>query len=396
MIVDVDFSEPVQVTGSPRLAVQMGTETRWADLHIWGPASLTFEYVLQSSDVGAVGFSVPADALTLNGGSIRDADGNDADLSHEAPPDDPDFRVGDTSGPPAVRWMEFGAEPANRDAYEAGESILAVVGFTRGVRVTGAPQLTLQVGAQARRADHLPRLRAAELLPPASSFHGVAEWNDLIFFRYVVEPSDVDGDGVSAPADALILNGGSIRAVDDDSDADLSHEAFEDYWPVDGSRADDRGPAVDFLNIEGHVRGVYGRGDAIKVELYWNELVTVTGAPRLALRIGAETRFATLREHTAGVVSLFEYVVDESDRDDDGISIAGDALDLNGGTIRDEAGNDANPDLGYHAFDDHPNYKVNGGLTPVPALPWAGAIALVLALLGGGWRRLTRRPELSR
>ena len=85
--------------------------------------------------------------------------------------------------------------------------------------------------------------------------------------------------------------------------------------------------------------------------------------------------------------------MDESDRDDDGIGIASDAVDLNGGTIRDNTGNDANLALGYHAFDDDPRYKANG-LTPVPALAWAGVLAFVLALLGGGWRR--RRPERSR
>ena len=395
LIVQVTFSESVEVTGSPQLTIQLGTQTRQADLHIWGPASLVFEYVLQTSDVDAVGFSVPADALTLNGGSIRDADGNDADLSHEAPPGNPEFRVGG-SGSPTIEHVEFLDTLADRDAYEAGESILAVVVFSRGVHVTGAPQLALQVGAQARRADHLPHRRVAELLPPGSGFHRLTGLDNVVSFRYLVQPSDVDEDGVSAPADALTLNGGSIRAVDDGSDARLSHEGFQDYRPVDGSRSDDQAPAVDLLDIEDHVRGVFGRGDTITLELFLTEDVTVTGAPRLALRIGAETRFATLREQVAGLLLLFEYVVEESDRDDDGISIAGDAIDLNGGTIRDNAGNDANLDLGYHAFDDDPRYKVNGGLTPVPALPWAGVLALVLALLGGGWRRLARRPERSR
>ena len=405
VIVAVEFSEPVEVTGSPQFTIQVGTQTRQADLHGWQSTDLVFEYVLQSSDVGAVGFSVPADALTLNGGSIRDADGNDADLSHEAPPGDPDFRVSDASGPPTVSFVGFADGLANLDAYdagesidayEAGESIVAGVLFTRGVYVTGAPQLALQVGARARRADHLARVRAAELLPPGNSFHRAAEFDEMVFFRYVVQQSDVDEDGVSAPADALTLNGGSIRAVDDDSDARLSHEGVQDHTPVDGSGTDDQAPAVRYLGIEAHVSDVFGRGDAITVELVLNEALTVTGAPRLALGIGAETRFATLREQWAGFALLFEYIVDESDRDDDGISIAGDAIDLNGGTIRDNAGNDANLDLGYHAFDNHPHYKVNGGLTPVPALPWAGGIALVLALMGGGWRRLARRRERSR
>ena len=394
LIVDVAFSESVEVTGSPQLTIQLGTQTRQADLHISYSTSLVFEYVLQSSDVDAVGFSVPADALTLNGGSIRDPDGNDADLSHEAALGDPEFRV--RGGSPTIRHVEFLETFAYLDAYEAGESIVAVVVFSRAVHVTGAPQLALQVGAQARRADHFPSRRVAELLPPGSGFHRLTELDDAVFFRYVVQPSDVDEDGVSAPADALTLNGGSIRAVDDGSDARLSHEGFQDYRPVDGGRTDDRAPAVDLLEIEDHVRGVFGRGDTITLQLFLTEDVTVTGAPRLALRIGAETRFATLREQVAGLLLLFEYVVDESDRDDDGISIAGDAVDLNGGTIRDNAGNDANLDLGYHAFDDDPRYKVNGGLTPVPALPWAGVLALVLALLGGGWRRLARRPGRSR
>lgn len=118
----------------------------------------------------------------------------------------------------------------------------------------------------------------------------------------------------------------------------------------------------------------------------------MSGAPRFALRIGAHTRFATLQEEWNTRSLLFDYVVEGSDRDDNGLSIAADAVDLNGGTIRDNAGNDADLDLGYHAFNDDPNYKVDGGLTPVPALPLAGVLALALALLAGGRRRSLRGP----
>ena len=83
-------------------------------------------------------------------------------------------------------------------------------------------------------------------------------------------------------------------------------------------------------------------------------------------------------------------------RHDDGLSIAADAVDLNGGTIRDNAGNDANLDLGYLAFNDNPEYKVDGRLTAVPALPLGGALVLLFALLGGGWRRMARRAERRR
>ena len=399
LLVRVQFSELVDVTGTPQLTIQVGTQARQADLHRRLGTSLIFEYIVQSSDVDADGLSVPADALSLNGGSIRDADGNDADLTHAALAADPQRKVNGASGVPTVARMRYLESPASQATYVAGERIFVFVEFSRGVHVTGAPQLTIQVGAQARRADHLPRLRAAQLLlPQGNGFHLPAEQDLFVYFEYVVQPSDVDDDGISVPANALTLNGGSIRAVDDNSDASLSHNGLADdpRRKVDGTRGDDQAPTVASLWVEQPVHGTFGGGDAIVTSIWFSEGMTMTGAPRLALRIGAETRFATFRERNGSTSLVFEYVVAESDRDDDGISIAADAFDLNGGTIQDNAGNDASVDLGYHAFNDDPNFKVNGRLTPVPALPLGGVLALLFALLGGGWRRLARQPERRR
>lgn len=389
--VSVRFSEPVKVTGEPQLTIQVGAQARQAELHARGFSSGIFVYSVQPSDVDEDGFSVPADALVLNGGSIRDADGNDADLSHDRA--DSDFKVNGASGAvPTVSRVFFSRNPASQDTYAAGETILVVASFTRQVHVTGSPRLTLQVGEQTRQADHLPALRAAQLLPPGNRFHDPGE-GTAVYFQYVVQPSDVDDDGVGVPANALTLNGGSIRAVGDDTDANLDHDGLPDdsRRKVDGSRGDDQAPTILQAGIlELPLRGTFGRGDAITPRLTFNEGVTVTGAPRIALQIGANTRYAAFREHWGTTTLLFEYVVEESDRDDNGLSIAADAVDLNGGTIRDNAGNDADLDLGHHAFNDSLFYPVNGQLTPVPALPLAAAGVLLLALLGGGLRRLTR------
>ena len=399
--VSVYFSESdIVITGEAQLALQVGTQTRMADAHLRRGfiGLLSFAYVVQSSDVDADGVSVPADALVLNGGSIRDGDGNDADLTHDAVPDDPTRKVNGASvGVPTVTGLSLGRLPGSADTYASGEKIFASVAFSRGVRVTGSPRFTLQVGAQERQAEHLPALRAPEP-PPVDGFHHPGESERFVYFQYVVQPEDVDDDGVSAPANALTLNGGSIRAIDDDSDADLSHDGLADdpTRKVDGTRGDGQAPAVLSISMEPPVRGTFGGGDTITVRLSMNEGVTVTGEPRFALRIGARTRYATLREMWATSSLLFDYVVDESDRDDNGLSVAADAIDLNGGTIRDNAGNDAELDLGYFAFNDDPNYKVNGALTAVPALPLYGVVALVFVLLGGGWRRLPRRPACRR
>ena len=391
--VAVTFSEPIYVTGAPQLAIQLGSELVHANLHWRRATRLGFEYVVQHSDLDADGLGVPADALILNGGSIRDVDGNDADLTHDALPDNPRYTVDGSGGAPTVERMSFLRFPASQDTYAGGETIFVQVNFTRGVQVTGRPQLAIEVGERTRRADHLPTLRAAQLLAPGNSFHSPREQLRFLYFEYVVQPSDVDADGVGVPADALTLNGGSIRAVDDGSDALLSYAGIPDDGrrTVDGGRNDDQAPAVTVFSIEPPVRGVFGGGDTIEVRLSLSEGVTVTGAPRVALRIGARTRFATFRERWGSTSLLFEYVVQESDRDDDGLSVAAHAVNLNGGTIRDNAGHAADLDIGYRAFNDNPNYKVDGRLTAVPALPLVGILALWFALLVGGWRRLGRR-----
>ena len=387
------FSERIEVTGTPQISIQVGTQTRQAELHRRGGATdLQFQYVVQASDVDADGVGIPANALTLNGGSIKDADGNDADLTHDGIPDVPFIKVNGAVGAPFVTRVEFLREPAASGTYVTGETIFTQVRFSRPVRVTGAPQFTVQVGAQARRADHLPALRAAELLPPGNSFHEPGD-GTVVFFRYFVQPSDVDDDGISVPASAFDLNGGSIRAVGDNTDARLGHVALADdpARKVDGSRGDDQPPAVVAARVlDQPIQGVFGGGDTITVVLSLSEGVTLTGAPRFGLRIGSQTRFATFRERWGSTSLLFDYVVEESDRDDDGLSIAADAVDLNGATIRDNAGNDADLNLGFRVFDNDPRYRVDGRLTAVPALPLGGALALLVALLAGGWRRLVR------
>ena len=93
--------------------------------------------------------------------------------------------------------------PECATTYVIGETIFIGVAFTRDVQVTGAPELSLQVGSQERRANQVPLFRAAALLPPSSGFHNPGGGDDWIAFEYVVQESDVDDDGVSVPANAI-------------------------------------------------------------------------------------------------------------------------------------------------------------------------------------------------
>ena len=73
ILVTVRFNRPVDVTGTPQLALTIGSATRQADYSPGdsGSRTLWFTYTVQSSDRDDDGISIGASALTLNGGTIR-------------------------------------------------------------------------------------------------------------------------------------------------------------------------------------------------------------------------------------------------------------------------------------------------------------------------------------
>ena len=69
----VSFDRLTDVTGTPQLALTIGSDTRQAvfvdsDRHVW---NIEFVYVVQSSDRDSDGIDIGASALTLNGGTIK-------------------------------------------------------------------------------------------------------------------------------------------------------------------------------------------------------------------------------------------------------------------------------------------------------------------------------------
>ena len=73
----------------------------------------------------------------------------------------------------------------------------------------------------------------------------------------------------------------------------------------------------------------YVVGDTIRVQVTFDENVSVSGDPTLALTIGASDVPAAFdEEHSQGAFVAFRYDVRHGDRDEDGLSIAADALDL--------------------------------------------------------------------
>ena len=95
----------------------------------------------------------------------------------------------------------------------------------------------------------------------------------------------------------------------------------------------------------------------IYVTATFNENVTKTGSPQLTIVVASTNRTTTYSSGSGSTTLVFKYAIQNADEEDsDGISIGADALDLNSGTIRDAAGNDAT--ITHNAVAANPLYKV--------------------------------------
>ena len=83
--VTVTFNETVQVEGTPRLSLRVGTRTRTAGYDSGtGTAALVFGYEVADGDEDTGGVSIEAGRISLNRGTIEDEAENAAELAHEA------------------------------------------------------------------------------------------------------------------------------------------------------------------------------------------------------------------------------------------------------------------------------------------------------------------------
>ena len=378
--VAVSFTLPIEVTGTPQLALQVGSRTREASFRRLirfdyrgddGFTTLLFRYTVQSEDRDADGISIAANALAPNGATITGNGGVAAalDLGAHALDDNPRHKVNGAivAQAPHLRRVDFPEGPPNGIAYRAGEEIEVMVSFSEQLEVTGEPQLALQVGSRMRHAlfERGYKLR---------NLDGTPDW--VLLFKYTVEADDWDADGIGIPANALALNGGTISSRSGVAVAlDLGALAIDD----DPEQKVGAGVAPEVLRLwisrpeiedEPH-----GAGQEISVGVKFPGHLRVTGKPQLALQVGSRTRKATFKyaQHDNGgqlglygnfpVTNIyFSYVVQAEDRDADGISVVGNALSLNGGTITSKDGVAATIDLGVHAVHNDPMNKVDGSI----------------------------------
>ena len=318
---------------------------------------MNFDYTVEEGDVDADGISIAANALSLNGGAIELADGTiAADITHPAVTADPARKVDGTLVlPPTVTSVYVEFQPEDGMAYRLGEEIRARAAFDSAIEVTGRPQLALTIGTTTRQATYSRSWQTTRME-----------------FLYTVQASDMDADGISISANALTLNGGVIRGADRAQDAVLTHAAADDDpdHKVDGGAS--FAPQVTSLGFSFSPRSgeTYVRGETIYMLLEFDRMAEVSGSPRVALTIGANTRYATYDSvSTPRPFRLrFVYTVQASDTDADGISIPANAVDLNGGAITLPGEPEVAAVLTHIAVDNDATRKVDGSMAEAPTV----------------------------
>ena len=336
----VRFSEPVNATGMPELELETGMTDRsaaYAPGTSASAAELAFLYKVQDGDEAARLDYTGTGALSLGGGTIRDAAGNDASLMLP-PPGDPrslghsnDFEIDGVS--PTVLSVSLPGD--DDEAYTRGDSIRIAVMFSEAVYVDEAngappPTIALDTGAAggARTAAY-----------DASGSAGMT-----LAFTYAVQDGD-DTDGLDyANTTALSSNGAAIAdAAGNNASLTLPPPGSPDSLGGSNNiRIDGVLPTVLSVSSPDD-DGAYGIAARINITVTFSEDVRVTGSPALVLDAGAANRTATYDPAGSdGRTLAFVYTVRPGDGTAD-LEYAGTgALIPRGATILDDAGNGAN------------------------------------------------------
>ncbi|MCP4502391.1 MAG: hypothetical protein GY822_20745, partial [Deltaproteobacteria bacterium] len=275
-----------------------------------GTNTLTFEYTILSTDQDGDGITVDPSSITAG---VFDAAGNPA--TYAAVP------VPSTAGVFVNAAVINSVTASANGDYEVGDTIILTATFSQPVNVTmpdpvnNIPTIGLAIGSNPRQAAYV-------------SGGGTS----ILVFEYEVQVGDLDADGIEV-ASPVNLNGGTIQDLD-------TNDAALAFTPPTTTGILVKTAELQSVTVSD---GTYKTGDVISLTATFDSVVTVTGAPRIALTIGTASVFAdydTVSGGSGTTALVFNYTVQTDDLDADGINVNAPIL-LNGGTIEDAGDNDA-------------------------------------------------------
>ncbi|MCW2241407.1 FG-GAP-like repeat-containing protein [Azospirillum canadense] len=359
--VTVTWSEAVPAGGAgTALALGIGGRTVLAAFDAAGSTGTAFRYryTVAAGDLATGGIAVIG--LRLDGAVLRDG------VGHAAAPDLPSLATTGILVDGVVPTVTGITAATANGAYKAGDTIVLQVGFSKAVTVAGTPTLALNTGRNA--------------------VYSGGSGTGTLTFTYTVQDGDGAADLDVAGAAALA---GTIR--------DAAGNTARTTLPAPGSTGS-LGRATDIVvdTAAPTVAGVampsartYLPGETLSFTMEVGKAVTVDGSPVLRLSVGGQAREAVFNAAGSTVTRLrFDYVVPVGDNAPGGVAVLG--LALNGGTIRDGAGNALATTI--NTVGDVGAVVVE---TPVPAKPSATDLLGGAGLSVGGGPTNVAQPTLA-
>jgi DNA/RNA endonuclease G (NUC1) len=308
----INFSENVLVVGSPRIPITLNTGgTVFANyVSGTGTSALLFRYSVVTGNNDPDGITVGA-AFDPNGGTIKDAAGNDALPTLN--------NVGVTTGvrvDAIAPTVSSSTVPAN-GTYVAGQNLDFTVSYSEPVVVTGVPYVgvTLNTGG-AVQAGYVSGSGTATLT-----------------FRYTVVSGNSDTDGITVDS-SITLNGGTLKDA-----AGNNAATAVTFASTTGVLVDAIAPSSISSTVPAN--GTYITGQTLNYSVTFTEPVIVIGAPGIGLILNTGGSAQASYVSGSGTATLqFQYTVASGNADSDGVTTAS-SISLNGGSIKDAAGNNA-------------------------------------------------------
>lgn len=302
----VNFSESVDVSGTPRIPLTIGATTRYASyLSGSGTSAIIFRYTVPSGDVDSDGIAMTS-PLDLNGGTIQDTATNSATLTYTAP---------NTTGvlvDASVPYITSITPPANAK-YIPGNVLSFTVNFSQNVVVTLVPRIAITLTSGTVYANY-----------------STGGGSSALVFEYTVAAGEYDADGIVLVS-PLEPNGGAIQ------NSGLTQNANLIFTPptTTGVLVDGISPTIS--SVTGPANATYGIGANLDFTVTYTAPVDVSGSPFIPLTVGAASISASYLSGSGSSTLIFRYTVASGNVDTDGIASAS-PINLNGGTINDPFG----------------------------------------------------------
>ena len=217
---------------------------------------------------------------------------------------------------------------ASDGSYGVGTTVNVTLTFSQAVNVDttgGTPTLLLETGSIDRNATYVS-----------------GSGSNTLTFSYIVQAADASADLDYASSSALALNGATIQsATGDPAVLSLATPGTANSLGANNNVVID-GVAATVASVSVPAGSTYGPGQNLDFIVNLTEAViidTTGGTPRLAVTLDTGgTAYANYVSGSGTSALVFRLTVSNGQADSNGISLGSD-INLNGGTLRDSAGN---------------------------------------------------------